>query len=99
MHGRVHLEPPVEEDDNSFALPDIIGFLHRRWKFIAAITGLFVMAALVLSLVLTKQYTATTQILIEAKQSNVLGRDSVVAEGVLSDTAGIDSQISLITSS
>jgi exopolysaccharide transport family protein len=80
-------------------LPDIIGFLHRRWKFIAAITGLFVVAALVLSLVLTKQYTATTQILIEAKQSNVLGRDSIVAEGVLSDTAGIDSQISLITSS
>ncbi len=99
MHGRVHLEPPAEEADDSFALPDIIGFLHRRWKFILAITGLFVMAALVLSLVLTKQYTATTQILIDAKQQSLLGRDSVVADGALSDTAGIDSQISVIKSS
>lgn len=99
MHGRVQLEPSVEEADDTIALPDIIGFLHRRWTFIAAITGVFVLTALFLSLVLTKQYTATTQILIDAKQQSLLGRDSIVAEGVLSDTAGIDSQISVIKSS
>lgn len=98
MHGRVQLEPQLEESNDQMALPDILGFLARRWKVIAGTTVVFVISALVLAFVLTKQYTATTQILIEARQENLLGRDSVVAEGVLSDTAGVDSQIAILKS-
>ena len=95
MRERVQRETPAEEADSQIAPPDIRGFLPCRWKFIASIKGVVITADLVLSLFLTKHYAATTQIPVDTKQASLLSHVSLLVNGVLSDTAGTDSQISL----
>ena len=72
-------------------------FLWRRWKLIAA-TAIAVMAVtFVVLLTITPRYTATVQLILDPKKSQVFGAEAILPELNL-DSGNVDSQISVIQS-
>ncbi len=99
MHGR--LQPNYEA--SVFAAGGTISplrsqynVLRRRWKVIAASTALAVLAAVFLLSSMTSHYTAAVQILLDHGKPDVVQNE--VAPRLKLDTAGIESEVTLIRS-
>lgn len=84
------------DGDSGLSLTDIIGLLRRRWEIIAACMTVGTAAAAAFGYLQAEIYTATAQLLIEPEH-RVVDLDSVV-EGVGSDAATIETQLSLLKS-
>lgn len=101
MHGSIAIRPVEQEESSgraaSFGLPEVLDFLARRWKLMLAAAGCMVALAFFILLTITPRYSATTQILIDAKPENMLGQGSMMSELALDSTA-IDSQVTILQS-
>lgn len=87
--------------DRSDAIVDLAAarrFLGRRWRLIAGIALLCVVAsALVLSLI-PKTYTATAILIVDPRTQKVTQSDAVLG-GIGSDAAAVESQVEILESS
>lgn len=103
MYGRAQQNATDDDEiiatanESAFDLSKILSFVTRRWKFIVSTAVLVAMLALVVVLSLTPRYTATTEVLLEAKKEGFFGRDTIAPELNL-DTGSIDSQVAVILS-
>ena len=84
------------ELDGGFTLKDIIGVLRRQWELALACTVIGTSAAAIWGFLQPLTYSATAKLLIEP-ENRVVDIDSVV-EGVSSDAAAIETQLSLLKS-
>lgn len=90
---------PIEapDADRRLDLRELLSFLWRQWKFIAAIALLTFVVGATLLLRQTPLYTATAQILLERPREKVVGNDAVVSDTEL-NVAMIESQIAILQS-
>lgn len=86
-----------EESEAAIDLRAILNFVRRRWKLIASITALVVLAAIVVLLRLTPLYVGTAQILLDNRRQNVLGPESVVPD-LTFDSGFVESQVAVLRS-
>ena len=95
-YGYGSLADSDRELDGGLSLTDIISLIRRRWEIIAIFMFFGTLAAGVWSHLQTPLYSATAQLLIEPEH-RVVDLDSVV-EGIGSDAAAIETQLSLFKS-
>ena len=72
--------------------------LRRRWKAILAALAASLSGALVLLLLLTPRYTATTQILFDPRKQDIYQSQAAATLGLAIDTGSVESEVSLIQS-
>ncbi len=86
-------------DDVSASVRDLVNFVWRRWKIIAAVPVLLIIfAGLYLSRT-TPIYTASAQVLLDPRKERVAGsQDAIMTESVL-DLQAMESQMAVIRSS
>ncbi|MEZ5909501.1 MAG: polysaccharide biosynthesis tyrosine autokinase [Hyphomicrobiaceae bacterium] len=99
MHGNLKPTfagaPPVA--DAGVDLAAQYNVLRRRWKVIAASISTAVVGALVLLMMMTPRYSASTQILLDPRKQDVLQSQSPV-QGLSLDTGLVESEVTLIQS-
>lgn len=87
----------LEADDDLVDLRQLWRVLRRRLAvFIAVALGIFALAVLV-TMQMTPQYTATASVIIDARRSQVIDIEAVLT-GVGSDAAALDTEVELIRS-
>jgi uncharacterized protein involved in exopolysaccharide biosynthesis len=69
----------AKEVEPSLKLRQILGFLWRRWKFIASVTALVLVVGVTMLMRITPLYTATTQILLERQREKAPGAEAILA--------------------
>src|SRR3954451_9643395 len=74
-----------------------MSFAWRHWKFIVAITAIFLVIGTAYLLNQTRLYTATAQVLLDPQKEKMPGGDAMLGESRL-NLAVIDSQIAIIRS-
>jgi polysaccharide biosynthesis transport protein len=84
------------EDTGTPLLVQYLHILRRRKWLILAILGLAIMAALVVTLLMTPKYTATTRIEISRQQKNVTNVEGVESEQIGRDLEFYQTQYSLL---
>ena len=85
------------EGEHGFDLREILNFLWRQWKFIAAIAGATLLVAAVLLARETPRYTASAQVLLDPRKEKVAGNEAILSDVNL-DFAVIESQMAIIRS-
>ncbi len=88
----------VGSPDRFLDLRDIFGILRRRSRVIAATVAAALALGLAYVLLVPQQYTATSVILIDPRQTRVISSEDVLS-GIGSDRAAVESQVELIESS
>jgi exopolysaccharide transport family protein len=96
MHGQIAVGRPVDEPQ-TIDLHGLVDFGWRRWRLIALVAAIIVVSTFVVLLTLTPRYTATAEILLDLRSQKSAGFDILSAETV-TDTAAVDSQISILRS-
>jgi capsular exopolysaccharide synthesis family protein len=81
-----------------FDLREVLSFVWRQWKFIAAIVAVVMLIGIVSLLRQTPLYTATAQVLLERQREKAPGVEAILTDVNL-DFAMIESQIAIIRSS
>src|SRR3954464_5392336 len=81
----------------AFDLREGMSFAWRHWKFIVAITAIFLVIGTAYLLNQTRLYTATAQVLLDPQKEKMPGGETISAETRFS-LAAIDSQIAIIRS-
>ena len=89
--------PPPESDDIEIDFAEIIRVLRRRRWALGGCVLLITSVVLLVTFQLTPRYTASAEVLIDPRDSNVADLDSVLS-GLSSDASTIESQIQLIRS-
>jgi capsular exopolysaccharide synthesis family protein len=79
-------------------LHEILSFVWRQWKFIAAIVAMVMLIGVVWLLRQTPLYTATSQVLLERQREKAPGVEAILTDVAL-DYAMIESQIAIMRSS
>ena len=94
--------PPSSVEASEFRsrldLHQILGFLWRQWKFIAAITALVLVIGSTVLLRLTPLYTATTQVLLERQREKAPGAEAILATAD-PDAAMVEGEMAILRSS
>lgn len=80
-----------------FDLREIINFLWRRWKLIAAVTAVAILVGIAYLGQATPFYTANVQILLEPPKAKVLGQSQVLSDPAL-DNVAFEGQLAIIRS-
>jgi exopolysaccharide transport family protein len=102
MHGRVGTlqvadAVPTAESSDAIDLRHVQDFFARRWRSILVTAAVLTVTTYVVLLAVTPRYTATAQVLFDPQKNKLFGAESIMSELSL-DTAGVDSQISVIRS-
>ena len=85
--AEAHIVPPSGQDPAAFSwLPYLLGFLRRRWLTIAAGIVAVLGLAVVYMLIATPQFTATTAMLVDIRQSNPFRQEPVIADSAYENT-------------
>jgi polysaccharide biosynthesis transport protein len=94
--------PPSSVEASEFRsrldLHQILGFLWRQWKFIAAITALVLVIGSTVLMRLTPLYTATTQVLLERQREKAPGVEAILATAD-PDAAMVEGEMAILRSS
>ncbi len=88
----------VASSDKFLDLRDILGILRRRSRIIAAAVASALVLGVAYILLVPQEYTATSVILIDPRQTRVISSEDVLS-GIGSDRAAVESQVELIESS
>src|SRR5205085_8745867 len=80
-----------------FDLREILGFVWRRWKFIASVASAGLLVGTILVLRQTPLYTATAHVLLDPQSDKIPGPTAVRSDVSL-DLAMIESQMAIIRS-
>lgn len=96
QHGAKGAAPEVLETD-ILDLRELLQIGQRRWMLIAGVTVLAVVAALLITINITKLYTASSLVLIESRESRVVDIESVMS-GLPADSGTIESQVEILRS-
>jgi succinoglycan biosynthesis transport protein ExoP len=88
----------TNEADPRFDLRDVVSFLWRQWKFIAAIVAVVFLIGFVSLMRQTPLYTATSQVLLERQREKAPGAEAILTDVNL-DFAMVESQMAIIRSS
>jgi uncharacterized protein involved in exopolysaccharide biosynthesis len=80
-----------------YDLREILNFIWRQWKFIAAIAAVCLLVGVVMLMRQTPLYTASAQVLLEPRKEKAVGADAVLSDVAL-DLAMIESQMAIIRS-
>jgi capsular exopolysaccharide synthesis family protein len=86
------------EVEQRLDLHEILSFVWRQWKFIAAIVAVVMLIGVVSLLRQTPLYTATAQVLLERQREKAPGVEAILTDVAL-DYAMIESQIAIMRSS
>ncbi len=78
-------------------LRDLLQIAQRRWVLVACCALLGLVAALIVTVNMTKLYTATALVMIETRENNVVDFESVVS-GLRPDTPTIANEIEILRS-
>lgn len=89
--------PYYGDEGDGFDIRDILNMLRRRWKMIAGVGVLGMVVAAMAGMQMTPQYTATSTIMIDSRQSNVVDVQAVLS-GLGTDATTVDTQIKMIRS-
>ena len=84
-------------DSHAIDLRQVQDFFWRRWKLILSTAAIIVAVTYIALLAVTPRYTATVEVLLDPGNQKLLGAANIVPELSL-DSASVDSQLSLITS-
>lgn len=87
--------------DRSDAIVDLAAarrFLARRWRLIAGVALLCVVAAAIVLSLVPRTYTATAILIVDPRTQKVTQSDAVLG-GIGSDAAAVESQVEILTSS
>src|SRR5215831_6870077 len=87
----------ANEAQAGFDLREVLSFLWRQWKFIAAVVGISLLIGVVSLLRQTFLYTATAQVLLEPQPAKLPGAEFITDINL--DLAMIESQTAIIRSS
>lgn len=85
------------DDQDGFDLRDIFNMARRRWKMIAGVGILGMVLATMAGMQITPKYTATSKVMIDPRQSNVVDVEAVMS-GLGTDATTVDTQIKMIRS-
>jgi polysaccharide biosynthesis transport protein len=85
------------EAEQGFDLREILRFLWRQWKFIAAIAGVALLVGTIMLLRQTPLYTSSAQVLLDPRREKAPGAEAILSDVAL-DVGMIESQISIIRS-
>jgi len=85
------------EAERRFDLREVVSFVWRQWKFIAAVTGMVLLIASIGFLRQTPLYTATAQILLDPQREKAPGVEAILSEVTL-DFQMVESQMAIIRS-
>ncbi len=98
-NGRGHnqLVSDTEGLAKGMDLRDAVRLLQRRWRLIAAITVACSFLAVLSALLMTPQYRAVTQIMLDSRRTNVIDLGSVVS-GLPMDNVAVRSEMDIISS-
>lgn len=88
----------IAAPDRLLDLRDIFGILRRRLRIIAASVALALALGIAYILLVPQNYSATSVILIDPRQTRVISSEDVLS-GIGSDRAAVESQVELIESS
>jgi exopolysaccharide transport family protein len=88
----------TSEVEPHFDLREVLSFLWRQWKFIAAITAVVMLIGVVSLWRQTPLYTSTAQVLLERQREKAPGTEAILTDVNL-DYAMMESQIAIIRSS
>ena len=89
------LEPPAAEQ--AFDLREILSFIWRQWKFIAAVVAVSLVIGAMYLAKETPRYTATTHVLLDPRKEKAGGSEAILSDAIL-DGASIESQMAVIRS-
>ncbi len=89
--------PPSAEPPAFGWIPQLLGFLRRRWRPIAATTALLLGLAVLYILNAKPLFTATTRLLIDTEQGNPFQDRAVVPESQ-AENALVESQVEVLRS-
>ena len=100
LQNRVQGSPrqAIAAPDRLLDLRDIFGILRRRLRIIAAAVAVALALAIAYILLVPQNYSATSVILIDPRQTRVISSEDVLS-GIGSDRAAVESQVELIESS
>ena len=87
----------VEIGGTVLSVERVLDILRRQWPLIAAITAGVVVLVLMYLLTAAPMYTASSRILMDTRQTQVLDKDSGVANALI-DPGYVDSQVEIIAS-
>lgn len=94
---RQNQKATVEIGGTVLSVERVLDILRRQWPLIAAITAGILALVLVYLLTAAPMYTATSRILMDTRQTQVLDKDSGVANALI-DPGYVDSQVEIIAS-
>ncbi len=86
-----------KQDIDLIDLRQVYNTLRRNVVLIAAICTTITIATLIITLQMTPLFTASTKLLIDARQSNVVDVEAVLS-GISTDSSTVDSQVEIIRS-
>ena len=86
------------EGEQRFDLREVVSFLWRQWKFIAAVASVVLLIGTVSLLRQTPLYTATGQVLLDRQREKAPGAEAILTDVNL-DFAMVESQMAIIRSS
>ncbi|MFH1344350.1 MAG: GNVR domain-containing protein [Pseudomonadota bacterium] len=75
----------------------IVAILRRQWPLIASIAGGTLLLVLIYLLTATPMYTASSRILMDTRQTQVLDKDTAIPNTLI-DPGFVDSQVEILTS-
>jgi succinoglycan biosynthesis transport protein ExoP len=94
---QLHERSALELAGATLSVERVLGILRRQWPLIAAIVGGALALVIVYLLTATPMYTANTRILMDTRQTQVLDKDTGVANALI-DPGFVDSQVEIIGS-
>jgi succinoglycan biosynthesis transport protein ExoP len=86
-----------DTDLDRLDVDEIKRFIRRRWTLILAVAISCAMLGLMVCLLVTPVFTATSQILLDPRKQHIFGTESAAPDGAL-DSSIVDSQIPIILS-
>jgi polysaccharide biosynthesis transport protein len=84
--------------ERRFDLREVLSFLWRQWKFIAAVVAIVGLVGIVSLMRQTPLYTATSQVLLDRQKEKAPGAEAILTDVNL-DFAMVESQMAVIRSS
>lgn len=94
---RFNIGQPEFLENDILDLGELLQMVRRRWKLIAGLTILALALAVLVTVNQTRLYTATSLVLIETRQDQVVDMEAVVS-GLPADSATIESQVEILRS-
>src|SRR2546423_4610 len=91
---QLHEKSALELAGATLNVERVLGILRRQWPLIAAIVGGALALVIVYLLTATPMYTANTRILMDTRQTQVLDKDTGVANALI-DPGFVDSQVEI----